>query len=314
MEYVNPNRCEYEGLLQPTRNFIGGYTPVPCAVDGMLNYVKIEDLADERTWTRVDENIKVAYPKRATYIWDGERWSRVQFVIKHSPKELIKINTHIGCIDCALDHRLVSTTGEIQASNVDVSGKVDTILFHSEPPLPLDTPTKPKYTNFDRDAVFSHKLTTDAEKLLFTYGVFFGCGTAGTYKNKNGTVDTFRKSWCIYSADKELLEKVAEYLNNFETDCRFEIKFFPESKTTYYLRPHSIGPRGSVKNLSNKYREMFYDNRKNKIVPSLIFNTSLIMREAFLVGFFSSKSASLEEKILIHEVGQIGAAGLFRLF
>ena len=313
MEYVNPNRCEYEGLLQPTRNFIGGHTPVPCAIDEMLTYVKIEDLADERTWTAVNENIKVAYPKHVTHIWDGERWSRVQFVIKHSPKELIKINTHIGCIDCALDHRLVSKTGEIEASNVDVSGNVDTLLFHSEPPLPLDTPNKPKYRDIDNDTVLSHNLSTDAEKLLFIYGVFFACGTAGTYKN--GNTITFRKSWCIYSADKELLEKVAEYLNNFETGCRFEIKFFPESNsTTYYLRPHSIGPRGSVKNLANKYRQMFYDNRKNKIVPAVIFNTSLIMREAFLVGFCSSRAASLEVGILTHEVGQIGAAGLFRLF
>ncbi len=305
MKNHNPNRCDYEELLKTSSNYIAGNTPIPCAVDGMFDYLKIEDISEEKTWTKIDENTEVAYPKYGIFVWDGENWTKINFVVRHTKKEMKRINSHVALIDSTLDNKLLHSEGEILCSSVSKS----TVLLHSEAPLPNDTPKEPQYTSFDTNDALKHELSTDAEKLAFLYGLFYVSGTCGIYKNGI----SYRKTWCINSSDRQLLEKAKEYLNMFEQGCDFEIHEFESGNEILYLRPVVVGERGSLSSLVDKYREMFYDNRKEKKVPSIIFNTSLTIRQAFFVGCYSSRGAVRPIGLILTESGQIGAAGLFRL-
>ncbi len=78
----------------------------------------------------------------------------------------------------------------------------------------------------------------------------------------------------------------------------------------YYLCALTNGNYGFVKSSVTKYRNLFYDARKNKRIPQYIFNAPYKIRLAFFLGYYAGDGDSIRKGIVIVNNGLIGSAGL----
>jgi len=304
--------------LKVSANSVTGNTPIPCLVDGCFEYLTIEELADESTWRSDNVGNQVSQPKRNIKVWSDAGWTDIKFVIRHPVrKPLVRVNTHTGCVDCTTEHSLLRSNGqEVKPTDLAIGDK----LMHIDTPLPIDTPTQPLYRSVSDKTIADHRLNDQIEKMAFVWGLFFAEGTCGNY----GAGSTAKSSWCIYNQDEILLEKAASILNELE-EPDFIIEDYGPYETTRpnnkkgeyyikYLKPRANGKYGSVKRLVTKYRNLFYDQRKNKRIPSEILRAPIGIRQAFFLGYYAGDgNRHLKTGVVIVNKGQIGSAGLYYL-
>lgn len=305
--------------LKVSSNSVSGNTPIPCMVNNTFQYLTIEELADESSWINDTDNNQVAKPRNGIKVWSDVGWTDINFVIRHPVKAPLKrILTHTGCVDCTDEHSLLRPNGqEVKPSELSVGDH----LMHRDIPLPIDTPLKPKFKFISNEVINNHILETIYERTAFVWGLFFAEGTCGSYD----VTSTSRNSWCIYNNDRLLLEKARNILNEIEPECKFEVYNYGEYPTTLpngkmgisrvlHLKPKACGNYGAIKRLVSKYRNLFYDQRKQKKVPNEILNTYMNIREAFLLGYYAGDGArNITTRVVITNRGQIGTAGLYYL-
>lgn len=296
-------------------NSVGGNTPIPCLVNGKLEYKAIEELFSVENSKNHEDGIQLCDGPSGVKVWSDKGWADIKYVGRHlAPKNMYRVLTHTGCVDVTADHSLLDPDGnEVTAASSGVGDK----LMHFKVPLPKDTPERPQYLKLDNEDVMNHELLTKSAKTAFVQGMFFAEGTCGSY----GAAGTAKNNWCIYNEDLNLLNKCKEILNeiHFPTNS-FEIynpgprqSKLPDGRIhTYHV--YNLRAQKDVVGIVAKYRSMFYNNRKEKVVPKYIHSADYETRLAFFVGYYAGDgNRNLKKGIVINNKGQLGSAALYNL-
>jgi len=168
------------------------------------------------------------------------------------------------------------------------------------------------------------------EDEAYLWGFFWSDGTAGyyewesTYKQKNRPrAYTFtRKSyqWSISNTNLEYLNESLEIVKKLYPEyaqyfCIINDRHNEKIGNSKFYKIILNGGQ-KTKHISILYRSMFYDKDKNKIVPTVLFNSPMNIRKAFFKGVYigdGAKNGMFEKfestKIAIN--GKIGAMGIY---
>nr|QBK87527.1 MAG: DNA polymerase elongation subunit family B [Marseillevirus LCMAC201] len=276
-------------------NSVSGNTPVPCMISGSFEYRTMEELACK--WINDDNGNQVSRSEAdKVLVWSDNGWTPIKYVIRHPIKKpLLRVLTHTGLVDCTEEHSLLSNLGkQVKPIELDLGDK----LLHVDIPVPKDTPESPLYTSLSDQDIEGYALQSE-EELAFAHGLFYAEGSCAV-------------SWYICNQNYKLLERACKYLNKHE-QCGFKVYNNRLSKV-YYLRVIDM-----LKSSVTRYRNLFYDTRKNKRIPQYIFNASYKIRLAFFLGYYAGdRNRHLENPqdflrrkgIVIVNNGLIGSAGL----
>lgn len=210
---------------------------------------------------------------------------------------MCRVLTNFGEVTCSTEHSLLRENLEC-VSSTDL--KINDKLCIANLPLPVDTPNVPLY-NLSTEVIESYIIPNVKYKdinaeIAFVWGIFYADGSC----RKTNT-------WVINKQDIKLLERCMNILIKNEPNINFKIhvnKLVAKQKT----RESS----GDIKNFVKKYRELFYDTRKYKKVPTIILNAPLKIRQSFFMGYYYSGDQS-KPALTITNKGSIGSAGLFYL-
>ena len=146
-------------------------------------------------------------------------------------------------------------------------------------------------------------------ELAFAWGLFYADGSCGKY----GTPSGIKTSWAINNKDDTLLDRCLNILNKHEQDLNFIIIDTMKSSGVNKLVPRSKNTYGCIVPFVNKYRNMFYDQRRSKRIPNIIFNSPFEIRQSFFMGYYAGDGSKKDPAISCSNKGAIGSAGLFYL-
>ena len=276
----------------------------------------IEEISDGK-WAKTVTGKEISQAKPGIKVWSDKGFTDIVHVIRHAvEKPMIRVLTHTGVVICTLDHSLLWENGKAAlGSDISIGDK----LCHRKLPVPDDTPSEPVYPNRltaekIRDYVISDAVYEGlSASLAFVWGVFFADGSCGSYKQKNG----IRNIWTITKGDNLLLERCLDILTTYEPSLDFKILDTMKSSKANKLVPKQKSRkkehRGTIKILVEKYRKLFYNDKKYKIVPDIIFNTPYKIREAFFMGYYAGDGSKKDPALTITNKGEIGTAGMFFL-
>ena len=138
-------------------------------------------------------------------------------------------------------------------------------------------------------------------QLAFVWGLFYIDG----FCNEN--------SWEINNKDNKLLEDVYKILKDNEQNVSFEILVCHSSNRNKLVPKELSNKKDTNANLIHKYRNLFYDNRNNKKIPTIIYNSPFDIRQSFFMGYYSGDENRNNPQISLSNKGAIGSAGLFYL-
>ena len=145
------------------------------------------------------------------------------------------------------------------------------------------------------------------EKEAFIMGFFFADGSCGKYKYGS----CVKYSWAINKQNRELLELCQKYMKDL---YGYEFKILETMKSSHVLK---LVPIGSIKFFVEKFRPIFYDKNKLKIIPDFILNAAQNIRLHFFMGYYNgdgSKCRNTKSKnIRFSNKGKLGSAQLYYL-
>lgn len=282
--------------------------------DGTIEIKTIETLCEEwkpyEEFKLLDTNRKEKQQGKCNYkVWTDKGWSNIKRVIRHKTnKKMYRVNTHTGCIDVSEDHSLLNN---LRQKIKPTDCKIGTELLHSYPAFKEENPVK--FMEIYKKLSLIEDITID-EKEAYVYGFFYGDGSCGYYNCKSGN----KYSWALNNKDGSLLNKCLSYLKDIETKTDFRILDTMKSSGV-----NKLVPKGNVRCMVNKYRNIFYDKDKYKIIPKHILNSSNSIRFQFLLGYYSGTASNarkgnkcVNEKgksIRFDNKGKIGSAQLYYL-
>ena len=293
-------------------------------------------------------------------IWTDAGWVDIKRVIRHKcEKKIYRVLTHTGCIDVTEDHSLITENKEpIKPKDL----KIGDSLLHSFPKEFIENSqtivkmkknmTKTKVCNTCKieksvDEYYKQNTKKDGlngrcrdceyyknsshplrniyknfklddypltEKEAEVWGFFQGDGSCGSYHCKSG----IKNSWALNNNDLTRLNYFKDILESVEP-IKFEILDTLTSSGVYKLVP-----KGSIKYMVDKYRNLFYyqkdcnaDGDKYKIVPNLILNASKEIKMAYWKGYYEADGAKTHSKNVNNPSfavkGKIGAQCMYYL-
>jgi DNA polymerase elongation subunit (family B) len=275
---------------------VAKYTPVYVKVDGKLQIVEMEKLAQQyggNQWTTCLEEGKQEKEFCELYgveTWTDKGWTKLHRIIRHqlaSHKKMIRILTHTGMVDVTDDHSLVLEDGnEISPKEVDIGTK----LLHKT--LEYESP------QFEVE----NNISADMAKI---YGFFFGHGTCGIYDCPSGK----KASWALNNADRELLDKYINLCRTCYPEFDWQIYNTIESSGVYKITFNG-DVYGNKSKFIKTYREHMYSGM-SKIIPDFILNGSKEIREAFWEGMYDADGdgdKDVNEYTRINQNNQISTA------
>ena len=227
-------------------------------------------------------------------VFTSTGWSPINRVIKHkTQKKLYRITTHNGIVDVTEDHSLLNNRGEI-VKPTEI--KIGQQLLHN---YPLNIKRKVEKQDIKN---FYDKIGTKTpeEKKAFLYGFFFGDGSCGIYGSKY--------TWALNNNDINLC-MILQSLGSEIYNQDFKILDTIESSGVY-----KIVPVGTIKEHVINYRNMFYNNLKEKIVPLEILNGTLDIKFAFISGYFMADGYKNTIELTFSNKGKQGTSMLYYLF
>jgi len=182
-------------------------------------------------------------------VWTERGFTPITQIVRHkTPKVIHRVVTHTGIVDVTEDHSLLlEDASMIKPTEVTLG----TRLLHGN--------------CVDAFIDVKSDVSVDEAKIM---GFFFGDGSCGQYNGKY--------TWALNNSNMEYLEEMMK-LAPFETRIYDTI----ESSGVYKLNAV-----GDVKTVSNKYRRLFYNAHKEKIVPSCILNAPIDVVRAFWDGYY----------------------------
>jgi len=288
--------------------------PVLIKYNDTIDYKTVEELSDG-IWTRINSNKEISKVKPGYQIWSDNGFTDIVNVVRCGIKKpLTRVLTHVGVVNCSNEHSLLTDKLE-SITPLDI--KIGDKLCISELPLPIDTPKKPLYNNkvtvkiiedYEIPDITYQNLTAE---LAFVWGLFFADGSSGEYLYGK----YFKTAWAINNKDNALLERVCDILKRNETTVNFKIYDTMKSSGVNKLEAVQFSRkkehRGTVISFVSKYNNLFYDNRKYKKVPTIIFNSPYEIRQSFFMGYYSGDGSRKDPALSLTNKGAIGSAGLF---
>jgi DNA polymerase elongation subunit (family B) len=273
---------------------VAKYTPVYVKVDGKLQIVEMEKLAEQyggNQWTTCIEEGKQEKEFCELYgveTWTDKGWTKLHRIIRHqlaSHKKMIRILTHTGMVDVTDDHSLILEDGnEISPKEVDIGTK----LLHKT--LEYESP------QFEVE----NNISTDMAKI---YGFFFGDGSCGIYDCPSGK----KAYWALNNADGELLDKYINLCSMCYPEFDWQIYDTIESSGVYKITFNG-DVYGNKSKFIETYREHMYSG-KSKIIPDFILNGTRDIREAFWEGLYDADGDKDKNGyVRIDQKNQISAA------
>lgn len=235
--------------------------------------------------------------------WTNGGWSPIKRVIKHKTcKKIYRVNTHCGVVDVTEDHSLLNENCEkIKAEDCVVGEtRLLTGYYNMEDNIPQHL------NNINNHIGQQNGIE---EKKAFIFGMFFGDGSCGYYDCKSGK----KYSWAINNTNKELLFLCQKYLTEiYGSITQFKILETMRSSGVYKLVPY-----GNIKYMVSRFRPIFYDCRKYKIIPQEISNNNYNIMYNFFVGYYAADgykcTNSIVKNIKFANKGKIGSAQLYNL-
>jgi DNA polymerase elongation subunit (family B) len=288
---------------------VTGNTPLLLkCYDDTIEIKTIETLCEEwdpyEEFKPFDTNRKEKQQGKTNYrVWTVNGWANIKRVIRHKThKKIYRVNTHTGCVDVSEDHSLL----DIDKNKIKPTDcKIGTELLHS---YPIFDEYKPMKFSDLYDKLYKIEQLSKDEYEAFIFGFFYGDGSCGYYDCKSAP----KYSWALNNKNDDLLNKCLVYLKNIGYDTDFKILDTIKSSGV-----NKLVPKGSVKYMVNKYRGIFYDKDKHKIIPKNILNGSNNIKYQFLVGYYASdgnKCVNENTKcIRFDNKGKIGSAQLYYL-
>jgi len=278
VEAMNPDK--YKVIYGDS---VTGDTPILVKTwDGCVEFKRIDRLVAEYT-PRLDG--KEENRSSNLQVWSDKGWTRIRRVVRHeTTKKIWRVLTHTGAVDVTQDHSLLLPNGD--ETHVD-DVKVGTALLHHSPAY--------------FGPHFEPEFTVDE---AFAMGVFLADGSCGSYHTKS----SWKHSWAINKADKDLLNLCKDALP-FETKILDTIG----SSGVYKLVPVCNGEYGATRIIVERYRALFYNDDKQKVVPSDILCAPDAWAKAFFDGFYAGDGSKREPCKRFDQKGKITTAGLFLL-
>ena len=137
-----------------------------------------------------------------------------------------------------------------------------------------------------------------------------GDGSAGRY---NVGTPHVKSSWALNNKDLALLEEYKEILNeHYSGQMSFKILNTIKSSGVYKLVPKA-SRYGDISRIVIEYRKLFYDERKQKVVPADILNSNYETRRAFFRGLYDADGSKTERTLRIDQKGKIGCLGIYTI-
>ena len=309
---------EYKGeLVYGDTDCVLATEPVLVMNDGIVDYKTVEELSDG-IWTRINPNKEISNVKKGLMVWSDNGFTNIINVVRCGVKKpLSRVLTHIGVINCSNEHSLL--TDDLKSvTPLDI--KIGDKLCVSELPLPSDTPKNPVYNNkvavktIEDYVIPNVNFNGLTAELSFVWGLFYADGSCGQYLSKTG----YNKStWAINNQDNKLLNRVCCILKKHENSLDFKILDTMESSSVNKLVAiqfsKKLEHRGTIVNFVDRYRNLFYDSRKYKKIPTIIFNAPFGIRQSFYMGYHAGDGSRKDPALCLSNKGAIGSAGLFYL-
>lgn len=271
-------------------------------------------------------------------IWTEGDWHAIRRVIRHKTnKKMYRVNTHTGVIDVTEDHSLMrpdrtkikptelaigtelmhSFPTEFPEVDMTAEAKEHEMVHCSS--CDTNQPSYEFYRNRTTNRIthkkcrkcvwiknannrtmslmteyFSHYeyincINTISKEEAWIWGFFMADGSCGDYTCPSGK----KCSWAINNQNIRYLNQALEYLAICEPHLNFKLLDTLASSGVYKLVPN-----GHIKLIVEKYRKLFYDKRKYKVVPLQILNGSLEVRRAFYDGYYVGDGCKPSEQSL----------------
>ena len=256
-------------------------TAILIEMDGMLNYINIEDLPIEGGWKKYRSGKEIAVPMKGVKVWSDQGFTPIKKIIRHyTTKNIFRVLTHTGSVDVTEDHSLLDPEGEkVRPKDLRVKDK---LLHHALPVI-----TNP----------------SQVEMCVYAMGLFYGDGSCGYYNCPSGK----KATWAINNTNKTFLNKAKHELEQF---YNFEFKILDtlESSGVYKLVPKGKG----IIDFVHEWRGYFYSPRRQKKVPMEILNADEETIKTFLEGYYDADGDKNGQRF--DNKGSIGSAGLLYLY
>lgn len=150
--------------------------------------------------------------------------------------------------------------------------------------------------------------TIDEARIM---GYFMGDGSCGAWINSQSGCKMY--IWALISSTDEFLLKYKVLCEKVFKDLEWKIHNREHETSALRLYPTLADSYwGAIRDLTNHYRSMFYDEKKNKIVPTCIINSSREIQQSFWDGLYDADGYKRSDR-RIGQKSQIACAGIFYL-
>jgi DNA polymerase elongation subunit (family B) len=232
---------------------VTGDTPILVRwCSGDVDLVEIQDIAQRYSRERKD----FAFPL-GVQVWSDGGWTDVVRVIRHwTAKQVIRVLTPTGAVDCTEDHSLLTPHGRrVKPSQVRVG---DHLMHHA---LPLFT---------EEDCIVTAQ---DA----FVFGVFM---RKGSCRIRSST----KADWSLQDVSFDVLKMCQETLNCNSFGLWFQIR-----------NARALIPMGAGTLQFGLYCRKSCYYKQAKVVPLVVLKASAVIRKAFLCGYLAATGQVLDE-------------------
>ena len=252
-------------------------TPLLIRRDGIIETCRIDTLIND--YIKRDDGKEIGFIHAD--VWTESGFTPIKQVIRHKTnKNIHRVLTHTGIVDVTEDHSLLLENKEmVKPSEVSIGMG----LLHGN----------------SIEAFYSKDtgITIDEAKVM---GFFFGDGSCGTYRCKSGVKST----WALNNSKKE-------YLREMQKLCPFDTKIYDTIKSSGVYK---LNARGNVLEIVDKYRSLFYNEYREKVVPSCILNASHGIIQAFFDGYYMADGDKDQNGYTRMDIkGKEGSMGMYIL-
>ena len=226
-------------------------TPLLVRRDGTIETCRIDTLVND--YVKRDDGKEIGFIHAE--VWTENGFTPIKQIVRHkTTKGIHRVLTHTGIVDVTEDHSLLlENTDMIKPTDLNLGVS----LLHGN------------CVDSFIDRHVDSRVYSDEAKVM---GFFFGDGSCGRYRCKYGIKNT----WALNNSN-------LDYLKEMQNICPFDTIIYDtiESSGVYKLNA-----RGNVVEIVDKYRSLFYNEYREKVVPSCILNASRGIIQAFFNGYY----------------------------
>ena len=273
-EYVEKN---FPGSKVRYGDSVTPDTPLLIRQNGSVHTCRIDSLVNEYTLRDDGKEIGMIHAD----VWTENGFTPIQQIVRHKTnKNIHRVVTHTGIVDVTEDHSLLLENKEmIRPTQVCIG----TSLLHGN----------------CVDSV-AHEYPSVSIEEAKVMGFFFGDGSCGTYRCKSGVKST----WALNNSNME-------YLKEMQNLCPFETKIYDTIKSSGVYK---LNAKGMVVDIVKRYRKLFYNEHKEKVIPPCILNTTHDIIQSFVDGYYMADGDKDEHGYIRMDVkGKEGSMGMYIL-